>query len=67
MNEEEIHEAGAYLVKCLNKLNKEKRKELLFASVGALIGLTDLNKEDKIRIIREVLKYFEKENPKYIG
>jgi len=69
---EDFHSAGAYMVNLMNRMSKEDRIKYLKASVGAMIDLVNLEKEEKKRVLEEVRKELFKEeandgNCSYIG
>lgn len=67
---QDMFEAGSYLVECLNKMPVEDRKRFLRANVGSIINLTRVSIEDKVRILKELIKEIsgkKDENPRYIG
>lgn len=65
---EDVHDAGAYIVSTLNKMEEEERKKWFKAVLGAFIGLVKLDKEVKMLALEEVKKKLNlTPNCDYIG
>lgn len=62
MNEiKEMIEAGTFIVNVMNNKDIEIRKNLLKQNLGAMLLLTEIEKNDKVQIIQELLSKFKDE------
>lgn len=61
---ENMKDAGAFLVEAINSFEDNERKNLFFGHIGAIISLIKIYPEEKIQMLKEIIRKLEEKTTK---